>query len=79
MRPMREPIRWTAVPPSAAFRPSGVTPKGGNNVATLFAQKTAAIVRRTGQTNHSAQPARIARRESRIAFGNPTAFKERVN
>jgi hypothetical protein len=33
-RPMREPIRWTAVPPSAAFRPRGVTPKRGNNVAS---------------------------------------------
>lgn len=30
----RAPIRWTAVPPSAAFRPRGVTPKRGNNVAS---------------------------------------------
>ena len=33
-RATRAPIRWTAVPPSAAFRPRGVTPKRGNNVAS---------------------------------------------
>ena len=32
--PTRVPIRRTAAPPSAAFRPRGVTPNRGNNVAS---------------------------------------------
>ena len=66
-RATRAPIRWTAVPPSAAFRPRGVTPKRGNNVASPRGADNHPILRRTGRGESQRQPARISKTQVRIA------------
>ena len=60
-------------PPSAAFRPRGVTPKRGNNVASPL-RGTPAHYPAKNWTDKAHFKTRV-----RIAVGNPTAFEERAN
>ena len=76
---MREPIRWTAVPPSAAFRPRGVTPKRGNNVASPSRRTPATYLAKKWTDESQRLAGAHFKTRVRIAVGNPTAFEERVN
>jgi hypothetical protein len=66
-------------PPSAAFRPRGVTPKRGNNVASPL-RRTPAPLSREELDGRITAPSRSAFQDAvRIALGNPTAFEESAN